>query len=515
MSLTVLLALSFPGILGGTPTTEDQDCVAVGWVVPKTERFDLTASGTLISPRLVLTMGYVAASAEREKRQLAVFFGSDISKPGLVVMVQRVINHPEANTDSTRRAPCLLVLERDVPANVAQPRPIAPAAVIDAAHTLRVVGFGANDSFGSVGIGLKRKADILVVVSDCGKLPEVQGRCGCKAGQLVAVNPGGQHAAAGDTGGPACVQSQGHWLLAAITDRAVANATRPSGDGGIYVRLDRYQDWINQSARAVSPRPAVPAVAMAPRDVVRKTPGVPGGTGRTSKTGRSILQSPSYRENMRQFAQRLMITGRVAGALGTLTAQFPDCVAVGDSSGRYFATGTLIAPRMVLTAGHAFEEGIGQILIGGDFRPPGAAVAVIKVKTVVKHPDFKINAEEDLPHFLNDLTVLILERDVKPEEATPRVIAPESAITAAKTGMVVGFGSTGDFTIPGAGTGPKRAVEIPLASSACDKVVDGVSDSNAFGCAVNQEMVAADPLRKKDSCVGDSGGPLYVNKDGQ
>jgi secreted trypsin-like serine protease len=513
MSLPFLLVLSLPGVIGGTVTNEYPDCVAVGWVLPKTERFELVSSGTLVTPRLVLTMGYVSTFLADKKHPIAVYLGADIGKPGHVFRVQRVINDPEADPGNHERSLSLLVLDQDVPANIAQPRPIAPAAVIDAAHILRVIGFGVNESFGAVASGLKRRADIPIVVSDCGKAPEAQGRYGCRSGEIVAISPGGQDTASGDSGGPACIEDGGQWFLAAITDRAVANATRPSGDGGVYIRLDKYQEWIRQTARDVSPKLTPAAAAPASSPVISRSPNLTGIPGKFAKSAKSILQSPSYRNHLKQFAQARIAQGRVVG--GVPTSQFPDCVAVGDATGRFFATGTLVAPRVVVTAGHAFVQGIGKIMIGDDFLHPEAAVATINVTKVVLHPKFIVNSDPDLPHFLNDLTVLILERDVKPEEARPRAFAPEATIRAAPEGLVVGFGSTGNFTIAGAGSGPKRSVEIPLASCGCDNTTDGVADLVAFGCASGQELVAADPLRRKDTCEGDSGGPLYVKQDGK
>jgi secreted trypsin-like serine protease len=196
------------------------------------------------------------------------------------------------------------------------------------------------------------------------------------------------------------------------------------------------------------------------------------------------------------------------------TSQFRDCVAVGDAQGRFFATGTLVAPQVVVTAGHAFDEDIGQILIGDDFRSLPSAIATIKVVKKIRK-DWKVNVDSNLPRFENDLTLLVLDRPVLPAEAEPRAIATDSIIAAAKLAVVAGFGSTGDMTIPGAGTGPKRSVEIPIATTDCNQNVDRVTDQQAFGCAAGKELVAADPLRRKDSCEGDSGGPLYVQKDGK
>ena len=49
----------------------------------------------------------------------------------------------------------------------------------------------------------------------------------------------------GDSGGPFFVaDSKGRWLLAGVTSRGTDLATTMCGDGGLYVRVDQYRDWI-------------------------------------------------------------------------------------------------------------------------------------------------------------------------------------------------------------------------------------------------------------------------------
>ena len=48
----------------------------------------------------------------------------------------------------------------------------------------------------------------------------------------------------GDSGGPAYVKADGAWYFVGATSRATASTVRPCGDGGIYVRVGAFQDWI-------------------------------------------------------------------------------------------------------------------------------------------------------------------------------------------------------------------------------------------------------------------------------
>jgi endonuclease G len=53
----------------------------------------------------------------------------------------------------------------------------------------------------------------------------------------------------GDSGGPFYIAAGKGWLLAGATSRSTDSAVLPCGDGGIYMRLDRYREWIEDSAK--------------------------------------------------------------------------------------------------------------------------------------------------------------------------------------------------------------------------------------------------------------------------
>ena len=72
---------------------------------------------------------------------------------------------------------------------------------------------------------------------------------GCDVGlELVAGRPLlARDSCTGDSGGPFYVldKTGNQWLLAAATSRATDSSMSSCGDGGVYVRVDRYRGWID------------------------------------------------------------------------------------------------------------------------------------------------------------------------------------------------------------------------------------------------------------------------------
>lgn len=224
-------------ILGGRPVKANEflDCVAVG----SDARWGCT--GTLIGPNVVLTAGHCADFATR------VFFGHDVTKPGKTVAVKKRVRHPKYKRGKQNDLMVLLLAE-----SVAQVDPceLAPKTLIDKATDGRAVGFGKTDPMGLFGYGIKRAVDVPVASPSCsGKVDghDDHSAYGCDAGlEMVAGRPLLERdSCKGDSGGPFYIpDKKGRWLLAGATSRATNSGMNTCGDGGIYVRVDRYRSWI-------------------------------------------------------------------------------------------------------------------------------------------------------------------------------------------------------------------------------------------------------------------------------
>lgn len=201
----------------------------------------------------------------------------------------------------------------------------------------------------------------------------------------------------------------------------------------------------------------------------------------TSPPADSIYADPVFLVNAKQLiAERKRIVG------GIVTSDYRDCVAIG-SPDAWCCTGTLIAPNVVVTAGHCHGGCSDRVFVGDNVEQLEAGT-VIEVADAVRHPDY------DDDHLTSDLSVLVLAKDA---DVNPRPLAEEGVLEAAQTVRLAGYGNT-DVDSMG-GYGMRRMVDVPLASN-----------DPKYGADAETEFVAGAPFLDRDSCNGDSGGPAYV-----
>jgi Trypsin len=221
-----------PRIIGGLPTTDFPDCVAVG------PDGDWCCTGTLVAPNVVITAGHCFGECTSR-----IYVGSNVAVPGRINAVKTAVQHPQYHQRGQHNDLTVLILDEDVPG--VAPRRIAPSDKFASAFFVRAVGFGTTNTAGTLGYGRKRVVDVPIASIDSSGAG-IAPRYGSDAGlELVAGSPFlDRDTCNGDSGGPVYIEIDGDWYLAGATSRATSDATRNCGDGGIYVRVDKYLDWI-------------------------------------------------------------------------------------------------------------------------------------------------------------------------------------------------------------------------------------------------------------------------------
>jgi len=186
--------------------------------------------------------------------------------------------------------------------------------------------------------------------------------------------------------------------------------------------------------------------------------------------------------------------------IGGRPARSGEYESVGALVGRFLCSGTLIGPRIMLTAAHCIDasasapaaRAIFGLTVGGG-QEIGATDAVI-------HPSYAADGRNGAD--------IALVRLSTPLPNAPLALAPEAWIDAAAIGRIVGFGKSED----NASGGEKRWADAPIVSARCDDLTtDGRPAAAAWGCLEGKELVAANlGAPGADTCKGDSGGPFLV-----
>lgn len=158
-------------------------------------------------------------------------------------------------------------------------------------------------------------------------------------------------------------------------------------------------------------------------------------------------------------------------------------------------TGSLIAPNIVLTAGHCITPKTSYRIIDSTTQPP----RLITVSKVAPHPQF--NMQTMLAHRATaDVALLLLPAPVPQKEpaqlSVPRVpIAPGSRFTVAGIGVTAAGSDAGIGTVRTAAlsvTGHPGTLQMRL--------VDPSTDNKRGGMG---------------ACTGDSGAPVFEDQEGR
>ncbi len=200
---------------------------------------------------------------------------------------------------------------------------------------------------------------------------------------------------------------------------------------------------------------------------------------------------------------------RVVGGAPTTTAEWPWIAYLEfdlSANDRWSCGGSVVAPRLVLTAAHCVLEdrrtvqpAIVQGVVGRTDLNAADGTS-FRATRIAVHPDYARDPDFDGGPF----DVAVIETDVDlPAPAIPLATTVEAAYYAPGVlARVAGWGLTAQ------GGEPSNAllqVELPIVSDRDCARLDEISESEA-----SKMICAGRPEGGVDTCQGDSGGPLVV-----
>ncbi|XP_046452577.1 chymotrypsin-1-like [Daphnia pulex] len=213
------------------------------------------------------------------------------------------------------------------------------------------------------------------------------------------------------------------------------------------------------------------------------------------------LKLDNFPENQTLYSD---VTSRIVGGWNSHIGEYPFMAGI-MGNGKVYCGGSLLDDIHILTAAHCVHrlssQGVAQltVIMGAvDLRDP--AMVVKRVHSITRHRGF------DATKLYNDIALVTMDSPVKfTSNISPVCLYDDQGINHdGKEAVAIGWGNLRDGG-PRAETLQKVTLQIKSQED-CQKNFG----SRAPGGIVDHFICATAP--RKDSCAGDSGGPLMMNR---
>ena len=229
---------------------------------------------------------------------------------------------------------------------------------------------------------------------------------------------------------------------------------------------------------------------------------------------------------------------RIVGGVRVEKGQFTETVAIVDEGGAYnrVCTGTIVGAGKVLTAAHCVcamkllpgQSGKAKVYFGNPdaVASLGAAPSAMLFGHLTKLMDETFCGRFEEGHICGgDLAMVFYNPNETPGYArAARLMSQtegESFLNSEDLATIVGYGETRDsrWDRPRVGrlvrgaTKPKMVAVMPAPSRCGDYVTHCAPERSWRGCLPDVEVRLMDSALTRDTCNGDSGGPLFLDNN--
>jgi trypsin len=202
------------------------------------------------------------------------------------------------------------------------------------------------------------------------------------------------------------------------------------------------------------------------------------------------------------------VAPRIIGGYPASNGRYPYAQVSLQYTDYHYCGGTLLAPDLVLTAYHCWDNFDAVEFHRYDFTDASEATETIPASGLFWHPDYN----EDYYH--HDVLIVKLLRPVSLSDTVQpvRINHDPNVPVSGQELTVVGWGQTNPSTDDD-DSFPSQLQEVALKyipPDVCERITNGPDDE--FAEYLTSDMMCAGAVGK-DACYGDSGGPLILMGD--
>ncbi|XP_051925272.1 uncharacterized protein LOC127603210 [Hippocampus zosterae] len=320
---------------------------------------------------------------------------------------------------------------------------------------------------------------------------------------------GGKDTCLGDSGGPMVSEQDSIWIQSGIVSFGFGCA-RPNNPG-VHTRVSRYQSWISSHVGSDKPGFVQFHFSGTDADSNYTCPGLTrpvteGPLSTVTTTAAAVTEDAVSVVSSAELCGNQTVNSKMVGGLNASEGVWPWQASV-QIFAAHVCGGSLINREWVMSAAHCFTStstfgwsvSLGRRNLQGD----DSNQVTKPVATIVLHPGFNIFTLD------NDIALLRLSSPVTfSDYIRPVCLAAKGSVFNNGTrSWVTGWGTV-QSGVPIPFPGALQEVEVPVLGNrqcSCLIGVDLVTDNI---------ICAGFPEGKKDTCLGDSGGPMVSTQDG-